>query len=697
VSSAEIDPVAPDVRRQWQELADEVRGHQFRYYVRDAPVISDGEFDTLLGQLTALEEVHPELRTPDSPTQLVGGAGFATDFTAADHLERMLSLDNVFNPEELAAWAIRTRTEIGDDAHYLCELKIDGVALALVYRDGRLERAATRGDGRTGEDVTLNARTIDDIPERLTGSDEYPVPAVLEVRGEVFFRLVDFAALNASLVEDGKPPFANPRNSAAGSLRQKNPAVTSRRKLRMICHGLGHAEGFSPATLHDAYLALKAWGLPVSDHTLRVQGIDAAQDRVVYWGEHRHDVEHEIDGVVIKVDEVSLQRRLGATSRAPRWAIAYKYPPEEATTKLLDIRVNVGRTGRVTPFAYMEPVKVAGSTVGLATLHNGSEVKRKGVLIGDTVVIRKAGDVIPEVLGPVVDLRDGSEREFVMPTTCPECGTTLAPAKEGDADIRCPNSRTCPAQLRERVFHVAGRGAFDIEGLGYEAGIALLQAQVITDEGDLFGLTEDDLLRTELFTTKAGSLSANGKRLLANLGRAKSQALWRVLVALSIRHVGPTAARALAGEFGSLDAITAASEEQLAAVEGVGPTIAAAVVEWFTVDWHRSIVDKWQAAGVRMADERDTSIDRNLEGLSIVVTGSLPGFSRDEAKEAILARGGKAAGSVSKKTAYVVAGDAPGSKYDKAVELGVPILDEDGFRKLLADGPDISAPDQEPA
>ncbi|CAN5538171.1 NAD-dependent DNA ligase LigA [soil metagenome] len=695
MSAAETDPVPPDVRRQWQELADEVRGHQFRYYVRDAPVISDGEFDALLGQLTALEDEHPELRTPDSPTQLVGGAGFATDFTSADHLERMLSLDNVFNPEELAAWAARTRAEIGDDAYYLCELKIDGVALALVYRDGRLERAATRGDGRTGEDVTLNARTIDDIPERLTASDDYPVPAVLEVRGEVFFRLVDFAALNASLVEDGKAPFANPRNSAAGSLRQKNPVVTARRKLRMICHGLGHAEGFSPPTLHDAYLALKAWGLPVSHHTARVQGIDAAQDRVVYWGEHRHAVEHEIDGVVIKVDEVSLQRRLGATSRAPRWAVAYKYPPEEATTKLLDIRVNVGRTGRVTPFAYMEPIKVAGSTVGLATLHNASEVKRKGVLIGDTVVIRKAGDVIPEVLGPVVDLRDGTEREFVMPTTCPECGTTLAPAKEGDADIRCPNSRTCPAQLRERVFHVAGRGAFDIEGLGYEAGIALLQAHVITDEGDLFGLTEDDLLRTELFTTKAGELSANGKRLLANLGRAKSQALWRVLVALSIRHVGPTAARALASEFGSLDAITAASEEELAAVEGVGPTIAAAVVEWFTVDWHRAIVDKWRAAGVRMADERDTSIDRNLEGLSIVVTGSLSGYSRDEAKEAILVRGGKAAGSVSKKTAYVVAGDAPGSKYDKAVELGVPILDEDGFRKLLADGPEVSSPEDE--
>jgi len=683
----EADPADADLRRQWQELADEVRDHQFRYYVRDAPIVTDGEFDELLGRLQALEDQHPELRTPDSPTQLVGGAGFATDFTSAEHLERMLSLDNVFNTDELAAWTTRLRAEIGADEHFLCELKIDGVALALVYRDGRLDRAATRGDGRTGEDVTLNARTISDIPERLTGTDEYPVPTVLEVRGEVFFRLADFAALNASLVEDGKPPFANPRNSAAGSLRQKNPAVTARRRLRMICHGLGHAEGFSPPTLHDAYLALKAWGLPVSEHTTRVKGLAAVEERISYWGEHRHDVEHEIDGVVVKVDEVSLQRRLGATSRAPRWAIAYKYPPEEAQTKLLDIRVNVGRTGRVTPFAYMEPVKVAGSTVGLATLHNASEVRRKGVLIGDTVVIRKAGDVIPEVLGPVVDLRDGTEREFVMPTTCPECGTTLAPAKEGDADIRCPNSRSCPAQLRERVFHVAGRGAFYIEGLGYEAGIALLQAQVIADEGDLFTLTTDDLLRTELFTTKAGELSANGKRLLANLSKAKEQALWRVLVALSIRHVGPTAARALATEFGSLQAIEAASEDELAAVEGVGPTIAAAVVEWFTVDWHRVIVDKWRAAGVRMADERDAGIERTLEGLTIVVTGSLAGFSRDGAKEAIIARGGKAAGSVSKKTDYVVAGDAPGSKYDKAIELGVPVLDENGFAELLANGP----------
>jgi len=677
-----------DLRRRWQELADEVREHQFRYYVRDAPIISDAEFDTLLRELQGLEDEHPELRTPDSPTQLVGGAGFATDFTQAEHLERMLSLDNVFAPEELAAWAARIKGEIGDKGHYLCELKIDGVALALVYRDGRLVRAATRGDGRTGEDVTLNARTIDDVPVRLTGSKEFPLPGVLEVRGEVFFRVADFEELNAGLVAEGKPPFANPRNSAAGSLRQKNPAVTARRKLRMICHGLGHSEGFSPKTLHDAYRALKSWGLPVSEHTARVQGIDAVTEHVAYWGEHRHDIEHEIDGVVVKVDEIALQRRLGSTSRAPRWAVAYKYPPEEATTKLLDIKVNVGRTGRVTPFAFMEPVKVAGSTVSQATLHNASEVKRKGVLIGDTVVIRKAGDVIPEVLGPVVDLRDGTEREFVMPTTCPECGTTLAPAKEGDADIRCPNTRSCPAQLRERVFHVAGRGAFDIEGLGYEAAVALLQAGVISDEGDLFGITEDDLLRTDLFTIKGGGVSANGTRLLANLGKAKSQPLWRVLVALSIRHVGPTAARALAIGYGSLDAIMAASEEELAAVEGVGPTIAAAVVEWFTVDWHRAIIDKWRAAGVRMADERDSSVERTLEGLSIVVTGSLTGFSRDDAKEAIVARGGKAASSVSKKTAYVVAGDAPGSKFDKAVELGVPILDEDGFRRLLDNGPD---------
>ncbi len=664
-----------------------MREHQFRYYIKDAPIIADADFDKLFNELAALEERYPELRVPDSPTQLVGGAGFATDFAAAEHLERMLSLDDVFNTDELMAWSTRVETEIGPAPQYLCELKVDGVAIALVYRNGRLERAATRGDGRVGEDVTLNARTIDDVPENLSASAEFPIPEVLEVRGEVFFMIADFENLNASLVADGKDPFANPRNSAAGSLRQKNPAVTARRPLRMICHGLGYSEGFEPATLHDAYFALKAWGLPVSEHTTRVAGLAAVEEKIGFWGERRHQIEHEIDGVVVKVDDFALQRRLGATSRAPRWAVAYKYPPEEAQTTLLDIKVNVGRTGRVTPFAIMTPVRIAGSTVGMATLHNGSEVKRKGVLIGDTVMIRKAGDVIPEVLGPVVDLRNGTEREFVMPTHCPECGTPLAPAKEGDVDIRCPNARSCPAQLRERVFHLAGRGGLDIEGLGYEAATALLEAKVIGDEGDLFTLTAEDLLTAEFFRTKNGALSANGARLLANLQQAKDRPLWRILVALSIRHVGPTAARALASAFGSLEAIMAASEEQLADVEGVGPTIAAALVEWFEVDWHRAIVDKWRAAGVRMEDERDSTITPTLQGLSIVVTGSLPGFSRDEAKEAIITRGGKAVGSVSKKTSFVVAGDSPGSKYDKAVELGVPILDEDGFRALLADGP----------
>ncbi|MFD3812233.1 NAD-dependent DNA ligase LigA [Rhodococcus sp. NPDC058639] len=677
----------PEARERWQDLAEQVREHQFRYYVRDAPIISDGQFDALLGELQALEEQYTELRTPDSPTQLVGG-GFATDFTAVGHLEPMLSLDNVFDEDELRAWLARAETETGTHPDYLCEVKIDGVALSLVYENGRLVRAATRGDGRTGEDVTLNARTIDEVPEKLTATEEYPIPTLLEVRGEVFFRLEDFQNLNAGLVAAGKAPFANPRNSAAGSLRQKNPAVTAQRRLRMYCHGYGRIEGFSPQSQSQAYDAFAAWGLPVSPHTLRVRGADAVVERMRYWGEHRHDIEHELDGLVVKIDDMGLHRRLGATSRAPRWAIAYKYPPEEVTTTLLDIRVSVGRTGRVTPFAYMEPVTVAGSTVSLATLHNASEVARKGVLIGDTVVIRKAGDVIPEVLGPVVDLRDGTEREFVMPNVCPECGTPLAPAKEADVDLRCPNSRNCPAQLRERVFHVAGRGAFDIEALGYEAATALLEANVISDEGDLFSLTEDDLRKAPFFLTSKGALSKNSERLLQNLANAKEQPLWRVLVALSIRHVGPTAARALATEFGSLDRIRAASLEELAAVEGVGPTIAAAVVEWFTVDWHAAIVDKWAAAGVRMEDERDESIARTLEGLSIVVTGTLAGFSRDQAKEAILARGGKAAGSVSKKTAFVVVGDNPGTKADKATDLGVPVIDEDGFRILLDQGPD---------
>jgi DNA ligase (NAD+) len=764
-----------DVRERHARLAAEVADHQFRYYVLDAPVVSDGQFDALWRELVELESAHPELVTPDSPTQKVVGK-FATDFAAHDHLERMLSLDNTFNEDELRAWAERIARDVGDGKlHYLCELKIDGLAVNLLYENGKLTRALTRGDGRTGEDVTLNMRTLDEVPDRLTGSDEFPVPAVVEVRGEVYFRLEDFQALNASLVEAGKPLFANPRNTAAGSLRQKDPKVTASRKLRLICHGFGKREGFTFDRQSQCYDAFRAWGLPVSERSVVLTGIDEVLAHVEYWGEHRHDIEHEIDGVVVKVDEVALQRRLGSTSRAPRWAIAYKYPPEEATTRLLDIQVNVGRTGRVTPFAQMEPVVVAGSTVALATLHNAQEVKRKGVLIGDRVVIRKAGDVIPEVLGPVVDLRDGTEREFVMPTHCPECGTELAQQKAGDVDLRCPNARSCPAQLRERLFHMAGRGAFDIEGLGYEAATALLTSGVVQDEGDVFGLAEADLLQVELFRKKDGELSANGHRLLANLDAVKDRPLWRGLVGLSIRHVGPTAAQALAREFRSMEAIEAAAEEAarataeaglvitsdgtaddpadapatpaatgaeavaavteatpapeagsetdggssaedlaaaeeraareaaraqakalaaalapIASVEGVGPTIAAALRDWFSVDWHREVVRKWRVAGVRMADEVDASVPRTLDGMSIVITGSMEGFSRDEAKEAITARGGRAAGSVSKKTAFVIAGDSPGSKYDKALEIGVPVLDEVGFRVLLEQGPDAA-------
>ncbi|GAA4544682.1 NAD-dependent DNA ligase LigA [Amycolatopsis samaneae] len=688
-AAEDVTEVPAEVRERHAALAEEVRGHQFRYYVLDAPIVSDGQFDELLAELQRIEDAHPGLVTPDSPTQNVGGT-FSTEFVAHDHLERMLSLDNVFDTEEFLAWVERVEKEIGS-TEYLTELKIDGLAVNLLYENGQLTRALTRGDGRTGEDVTLNVRTLEQVPEVLAGSAQFPVPALVEIRGEVFFRVEDFLELNAKMVEAGKLPYANPRNTAAGSLRQKDPRITRERRLRLICHGLGRREGFEPERQSEAYEALAAWGLPVSPHSKVLRSAKDLTDHIAYWGEHRHDAEHEIDGVVIKVDQVSLQRRLGTTSRAPRWAIAYKYPPEEAITTLLDIQVGVGRTGRVTPFAVTEPVKVAGSTVARATLHNQEEVKRKGVLIGDRIVLRKAGDVIPEVLGPVVEARTGDEREFVMPTECPECGTELAYQKEGDIDIRCPNTRFCPAQLRERLFHLAGRGAFDIEVLGYEAAVALLDARVVADEGDVFDLDEESLAEVELFRTKAGALSANARKLLANLDVAKDRPLWKVIVALSIRHVGPTAAQALAREFGSLERIERASEEELSAADGVGPTIARATQEWFEVGWHREIVEKWRRAGVRMEEERDESVPRTLEGLSIVVTGSLTTFSRDEAKEVIMARGGKAVGSVSKKTAFVVVGDAPGSKYDKAVQLKVPVLDEAGFQVLLDRGPEAAA------
>lgn len=689
VAAAGAEPT-PEASSRHAELSDEVRGHQYRYYVLDSPTISDAEFDKLLRELEALEEEFPALRTPDSPTQNVGGT-FSTQFTPVEHAERMMSLDNVFDDAELGAWAERTVRDAGGPVQFICELKVDGLAINLTYEKGRLVRGATRGDGRTGEDVTPNVRTIREIPERLAGDDP---PDLLEVRGEIYFPGSAFADLNASLVEQGKAPFANPRNAAAGSLRQKDPRITATRGLRMVVHGIGARKGFTPQSQSHAYEALKAWGLPTSERWKLVDDMAGVREYIAYYAEHRHDVEHEIDGVVIKVDSVAIQGRLGSTSRAPRWAIAYKYPPEEVTTKLLDIDVNVGRTGRVTPFAVLEPVRVAGSTVALATLHNAREVERKGVWIGDTVVLRKAGDVIPEVLGPVMDLRPDDARQFVMPTECPACGTTLAPAKESDVDIRCPNTRSCPAQLRERVFHLAGRGAFDIEVLGYKAAQALLESQIITDEGDLFRITAEDLQRAPFFVNKDGTLGSNATKLLENLEEVKHRPLWRVLVALSIRHVGPTAAQALARHFGTMDAIEAAVTEgrveELSAVEGVGPTIAESLQEWFAVDWHRDIVTKWRDAGVQMADERKDEGPRPLEGLTVVVTGTLASYSRDAATEAVTSRGGKVSGSVSKKTAFVVVGDNPGSKYDKALQLKVPVLDEDGFGVLLAEGPDAA-------
>lgn len=671
-----------DLRRQWDDLAEQVRYHRDAYYNK-TPEISDEEFDTLFRALQELEREHPELAVPDSPTMEVGAPAAQSSFDNVEHLERMLSLDNVFSPEELGEWLARTPAET-----YLTELKIDGLSLDVVYRDGRLDRAATRGDGRIGEDVTENARVITDLPHELTAHPDFPIPAVLEVRGEVFIAVEDFAAVNEQRQLEGGKPFANPRNAAAGSLRQKDVEAVRKRRLRMICHGIGFTEGFAPDSQYHAYEALSAWGLPVSQYTQKVHSAKEVQERVAHWAQHRHDALHEMDGLVVKVDDLASQRALGSTARAPRWAIAYKYPPEEVTTKLLDIQVGVGRTGRVTPFAVMEPVFVAGSTVAMATLHNQTEVKRKGVLIGDTVVIRKAGEVIPEVLGPVVEKRDGTEREFVFPTNCPSCGSVLAPQKEDDADWRCPNTRACPAQLSARLTYLAGRGAFDIEALGEKAAEDLIASGVLTDEGGLFDLTEDDLLRTNAYTTKKGTLNAVGKKLLKNLEASKDTDLWRVIVALSIRHVGPTAARALATKFRSLEAARAASVEDLAETEGVGQIIAESFKSWFEVDWHQAIIETWARAGVRMEDDASGQPEQVLDGLTIVVTGTLENFSRDSAKEAIITRGGKAAGSVSKKTSFVVVGENAGSKETKARELGIRILNEAEFEQLLADGPD---------
>lgn len=737
---APTDPVPHELdaaRVEAGALTERILELREAYYQRDQVIDDDATYDALIQRLEALEHAHPELQSQDSPTQTVGGRAETTLFAPVEHAERMLSLDNAFSDDELGAWAAKVERDAGRAVRWLCELKIDGLALNLRYENGRLVSAATRGDGVVGEDVTENAVRIAGIPQRLATDDP---PALVEVRGEVYLPKKAFDELNGLQREAGEREFANPRNAASGSLRQKaegkNEAQLERMsdrlsRLRMLVHGIGAWPNPPVAAQSEVYELLAGWGLPTSGNARVVDSVDGVLDFVRYYGEHRHSVEHEIDGIVVKVDELALHGELGATSRAPRWAIAFKYPPEQVNTTLLDIVVSVGRTGRATPFAVMEPVRVAGSTVRQATLHNQDVVKVKGVLIGDTVVLRKAGDVIPEVLGPVVELRDGTEREFVMPTNCPECGTELRPAKEGDVDLRCPNARSCPAQVRGRVEHIGSRGALDIEGLG-EIGAAALTQPVVPEtpplvtEAGLFELTRDDLLPIEVIVTdaetglpkldddgeakrrspfrrnataaekKAGLTgpqpSAVALQLIDELEKAKTKPLWRMLVALSIRHVGPVAARALADHFGSLDAMRAASAEELAAVDGVGPIIADALIEWFSVDWHVEIVERWGAAGLQWATPGHPGPGAAarggvLEGLTVVATGSLEGFTREEAQEAIIAAGGKAASSVSKKTDFVAAGPGAGSKLAKAEQLGVRIIDAAQFAVLVTEGP----------
>ncbi|WP_329455506.1 NAD-dependent DNA ligase LigA [Streptomyces sp. NBC_01497] len=710
--------VPAEARERHKQLSEEIEEHRFRYYVKDQPVVTDREFDEMLRALEALEDEYSALRTPDSPTQKVS-VPYETGLAEVTHRERMLSLDNAFDDAELAAWADRVAKDVGTtDYHFLCELKVDGLAVNLTYEDGVLTRAATRGTGRTGEDITPNIRTIEEIPHRLKGGR---IPALVEIRGEVYFPMEAFQELNARRVEAGEKPYANPRNSASGSLRQKDPKVTATLPLHMVVHGLGAREGLDIARLSEAYELLSEWGLPTGEHNRVVDSLDGVREFIAYYGEHRHSVAHEIDGVVVKLDEIPLQGRLGSTSRAPRWAIAWKYAPEEVNTKLVDIRVGVGRTGRVTPYAVVEPVTVAGSEVEFATLHNQDVVKAKGVLIGDTVVLRKAGDVIPEILGPVADLRPADAREFVMPARCPECDTPLKPMKEGDIDLRCPNARACPAQLRERLFYLAGRKCLDIENFGYVAAAALTKplepaSPPLRDEGDLFDLTMEQLLPIKayvldqdsglpkrdpdsgeekiatVFANQEGKPRKNAVAMLEHIAAAKERPLARVLAGLSIRHVGPVAAEALAREFRSVERIEQATEEELAAVEGVGPTIAASLKLWFEEDWHREILRKWRAAGVRMEEESGGEDEgpRPLEGLTVVVTGTLEHYTRDAAKEALQTRGAKVTGSVSKKTSFVVVGENPGSKYDKAVQVKVPVLDEAGLTVLLDQGPDAA-------
>ncbi len=689
-----------------EELRALIERYRNAYYLENESLVSDSEYDDLEKELRALEQENPELIV-DSPTEKVGGAASSL-FAPHRHLEPMLSLDNAFSLEELLAWDQRV-----GGGPYLCEPKIDGLAVSLTYEKGKLVSAATRGDGEVGEDVTANVMTIRSVPHALSGSNH---PEQIEIRGEVFFPLADFAKLNKGIVAAGGKPFANPRNSASGSLRQKDPQVTASRPLQMLVHGFGAWQS-NVSSQSEVYELLSSWGLPTTKRYKVAGDAQEAREFVEKLESDRHSIEHEIDGVVIKVDDLSRQSELGRTSRAPRWAIAYKYPPEQVNTKLLDIRVSIGRTGRATPFAVLEPVRVAGSEVEFATLHNQDQVRSKGILIGDTVVLRKAGDVIPEILGPVTALRTGSETEFQMPTKCPECASELAPASEGDVDLRCPNARSCPAQLRERIAYIGSRSAMDIEALGYVSAAALTQPiepkePPLRSEADLFSLTIEQLLPirsyvldpdtglpkhdgegnpkvTDFFRKKDGEPGEVALKLLANLEEAKNRDLWRILVSLSIRHVGPVAARALCNHFGSLEAIFGATEEELAEVEGVGPTLAASIKQWWDEDWHREIVESWGKAGVALSipghlGPGSMSAEGPFSGMSIVVTGTLSQMTRDEAEAKIIALGGKAASSVSKKTAFVVAGPGAGSKLQKAEQLGVEVIDESAFVARLA-------------
>jgi DNA ligase (NAD+) len=653
-------------------------------------------------ELEKLEAKYPQLITGDSPTQSVGGEASQT-FQPSVHLEKMMSLDNVFSMEELDTWLDKA-----GGGPFLCELKIDGLAINLRYEKGKLVSAATRGDGTVGEDVTRNVMTVKGIPHQLSGK---AIPDVVEIRGEVFYALEDFAKLNKTLIDQGKAPFANPRNSASGSLRQKDSSVTASRPLQMIVHGVGALKDDSVKAQSDLYQQLKTWGLPTSSRYKVYKTTKEVKQYIEDFEAKRHTLEHEIDGVVIKVDEFSKQQSLGFTSRAPRWAIAYKYPPEQVNTKLLDIKVSIGRTGRATPYAVLDPIRVAGSEVEFATLHNQEVVAAKGILIGDTVVLRKAGDVIPEILGPVVALRDGSEKKFAMPKKCPECQSLLAPAQDGDVDLRCPNTKSCPAQLRERIAYIGSRSALDIEALGFVTAVALTQPiepkdPPVKSEADLFTLTLEKLLpiksRVVDADTGAAKLDAKGKekvveyfrkadgspaavatKLLEELEKAKSQPAWRVLVSLSIRHVGPVAARSLMNTFGSIEKIFGASEEQLAGVNGVGQVVAKTIKEWIAVDWHKETVSAWKKAGVNFTQEISVGGSGVFSGMSIVVTGTLESLTRDQAEETIISAGGKAASSVSKNTAFVLAGASAGSKLAKAESLGVEVISEAEFLKRL--------------